>query len=172
MAGLALELLLQQPEQDRPSFAVHPGISAFQLAAARAGAPLMHDFCCVSLSDRLTPWAVIEKRLEAAAAGDFVLALYNPRSRSRDWQLGHAKQILLKHRPPTTPVTLARQLGRAEESRELTSLERLEPESVDMLTLVEVVEHLDPPALAELGAAPERDAARRLRAGRRPRSDR
>ena len=136
MAGLALELLLQQPAQDRPSFAVHPGISAFQLAAARAGAPLMHDFCCVSLSDRLTPWAVIEKRLDAAAAGDFVLALYNPRSQGRDWQLGHAKEILLKHRPPTTPVTLARQLGRAEESRELTSLERLEPESVDMLTLV------------------------------------
>ena len=79
---------------------------------------------------------MIEKRLEAAAAGDFVLALYNPRSKGRDWQLGHAKEILLKHRPPTTPVTLARQLGRAEESRELTSLERLEPESVDMLTLV------------------------------------
>ena len=73
MAGLALELLLQQPEQERPSFAVHPGISAFQLAAARAGAPLMHDFCCVSLSDRLTPWSVIEKRLEAAAAGDLSL---------------------------------------------------------------------------------------------------
>ena len=136
MAGLALELLLQQPEQDRPSFTVHPGISAFQLAAARAGAPLMHDFCCVSLSDRLTPWSVIEKRLEAAAAGDFVLALYNPRSKDRDWQLGQAKEILLKHRPATTPVMLARQLGRLEESRQLTCLERLEPESVDMLTLV------------------------------------
>ena len=136
MAGLALELLLQQPEQDRPSFSVHPGISAFQLAAARAGAPLMHDFCCVSLSDRLTPWTVIEKRLEGAAAGDFVLALYNPRSKGRDWQLGHAKEILLKHRPPTTPVMLARQLGRAEESRQLTCLERLKPEAVDMLTLV------------------------------------
>ena len=136
MAGLALDLLLQQPEQDRPSFSVHPGISAFQLAAARAGAPLMHDFCCVSLSDRLTPWTVIEKRLEAAAAGDFVLALYNPRSRGRDWQLDQAKEILLKHRPPTTPVMLARQLGRAEESRQLTCLEHLEPESVDMLTLV------------------------------------
>ena len=136
MAGLALELLLQQPEQDRPSFSVHPGISAFQLAAARAGAPLMHDFCCVSLSDRLTPWTVIEKRLEAAAAGDFVLALYNPRSKGRDWQLGQAKEILLKHRPETTPVMLARQLGRAEETRQIISLERLDPESVDMLTLV------------------------------------
>ena len=96
----------------------------------------MHDFCSVSLSDRLTPWAVIKQRLEAAAAGDFVVALYNPRSRGRDWQLGEAKNILLKHRPPTTPVMLARQLGRAEESRQLTCLERLEPELVDMLTLV------------------------------------
>ena len=136
MAGLALELLLQQPEPDRPSFTVHPGISAFQLAAARAGAPLMHDFCCISLSDRLTPWTVIEKRLEAAAAGDFVVALYNPRSKGRDWQLGQAKEILLKQRPKMTPVMLARQLGRPEESRQLTCLERLEPESVDMLTLV------------------------------------
>ena len=96
----------------------------------------MHDFCCISLSDRLTPWTVIEKRLEAAAAGDFVVALYNPRSKGRDWQLGQAKEILLKQRPKTTPVMLARQLGRPEESRQLTCLERLEPESVDMLTLV------------------------------------
>ncbi len=136
MAGLALELLLQKPEQDRPSFTVHPGISALQLAAARAGAPLMHDFCSVSLSDRLTPWPVIEKRLEAAAAGDFVVALYNPRSKGRDWQLGHARDILLKQRPPTTPVMLARQLGRTEESLHLTCLENLKPEMVDMLTLV------------------------------------
>ena len=96
----------------------------------------MHDFCSVSLSDRLTPWNVIEKRLEAAASGDFVVALYNPRSKGRDWQLGKAREILLRHRPPTTPVMLARQLGREEESRQLTCLERLEPESVDMLTLV------------------------------------
>ncbi len=136
MAGLALELLLQQPEHDRPSFSVHPGISAFQLAAARAGAPLMHDFCCISLSDRLTPWSLIEKRLEAAASGDFVVALYNPRSKNRDWQLGQAKEILLKHRPASTPVMLARQLGRTEESSQLTCLARLKPETVDMLTLV------------------------------------
>ena len=96
----------------------------------------MHDFCCVSLSDRLTPWTMIEKRLEAAASGDFVVALYNPRSKDRDWQLGQAKEILLKHRPATTPVMLARQLGRAEESSQLTCLERLKPEAVDMFTLV------------------------------------
>ena len=103
MAGLALELLLQQPEPSRPDFVVHPGISALQLAAARAGAPLMHDFCTVSLSDRLTPWPVIEKRLEAAAAGDFVIALYNPRSKGRDWQLGRAQEILQNHADQTTP---------------------------------------------------------------------
>ena len=136
MAGLALELWLQQPADARPSFEVHPGISALQLAAARAGAPLMHDFCTISLSDRLTPWPVIEQRLQAAAAGDFVVALYNPRSRDRNWQLERARTLLREQRAGTTPVVLARQLGRAEEVVELTSLEALEIESVDMLTLV------------------------------------
>ena len=93
MAGLALELWLDLPEDERPRFDVHPGISALQLAAAKAGAPLMHDFCTVSLSDRLTPWEVIERRLEGAAKGDFVVALYNPRSKGRDWQLQRAKDI-------------------------------------------------------------------------------
>ena len=136
MAGLALDLWLQQAEADRPAFQVHPGISALQLAAARAGAPLMHDFCTVSLSDRLTPWPVIEQRLQAAAAGDFVVALYNPRSRGRDWQLGRARELLLEHRSLQTPVLLARQLGRSEENLQLTTLEALNPEDVDMLTVV------------------------------------
>ena len=136
MAGLALELWLQQPEQDRPSFDVHPGISALQLAAARAGAPLMHDFCTVSLSDRLTPWPVIEQRLRAAASGDFVVALYNPRSKGRDWQLAKARDLLLEHRRGETPVLLARQLGRSDETHQLTDLSSLEPEQVDMLTVV------------------------------------
>ena len=136
MAGLALELWLSLPEQERPRFAVHPGISALQLAAARAGAPLMHDFCTISLSDRLTPWAVIEKRLEAAAAGDFVVALYNPRSQGRDWQLEKARQILLSGRPASTPVVLARQLGRREEAVELQELGSLPVEAVDMLTVL------------------------------------
>ena len=136
MAGLALELWLAQPANQRPGFAVHPGISAVQLAAARIGAPLMHDFCTISLSDRLTPWPVIEQRLEAAAAGDFVVALYNPRSRGRDWQLQRACQILLTHRPATTPVLLARQLGRPEEELQLHMLAALPIGQVDMLTLV------------------------------------
>jgi bifunctional non-homologous end joining protein LigD len=101
MAGLALELWLSQRPGQRPSFEVHPGISALQLAAAKAGAPLMHDFCTISLSDRLTPWDVIEKRLQAAAAGDFVVALYNPRSKGRGWQLARAQELLLAGRPAT-----------------------------------------------------------------------
>ena len=136
MAGLALELWLQQPEDCRPLFQVHPGISALQLAAARAGAPLMHDFCTVSLSDRLTPWEVIEQRLRAAAAGDFVVAFYNPRSKGRDWQLARAVELLRAERSGTTPVVLARQLGRAEETIQHTTLEALNPADVDMLTVV------------------------------------
>jgi cobalt-precorrin 5A hydrolase/precorrin-3B C17-methyltransferase len=136
MAGLALEQWLARDAFDRPGFLVHPGISALQLAAARAGAPLMHDFCTISLSDRLTPWAVIERRLRAAAAGDFVVALYNPRSLGRDWQLERARTLLLEGRPAATPVALARQLGRPGESVRLYNLEDLPVEEVDMLTLV------------------------------------
>ncbi len=136
MAGLALELWLQLPALDRPAFTVHPGLSALQLAAARAGAPLMHDFCTISLSDRLTPWEVIERRLRGAASGDFVVALYNPRSLGRPWQLGRAIELLGEGRPATTPVLLARQLGRSEEKLSLHTLGSLPEDQVDMLTLV------------------------------------
>lgn len=136
MAGLALELWLEHAPQTRPAFSVHPGLSALQVAAARAGAPLMHDFCTISLSDRLTPWPTIEKRLRAAASGDFVVALYNPRSLGRDWQLGRARELLLEGRSADTPVVLARQLGRAEESVQLHTLGELPLEQVDMLSLV------------------------------------
>ena len=136
MAGLALELWLDLPEDERPRFAVHPGISALQLAAAKAGAPLMHDFCTVSLSDRLTPWEVIERRLEGAAKGDFVVALYNPRSKGRDWQLQRAKDILLTQRPDSTPVVMARQLGRQEEHVSFCRLDSLPVDTVDMLTVL------------------------------------
>jgi cobalt-precorrin 5A hydrolase/precorrin-3B C17-methyltransferase len=137
MAGLALELWLARPVIDRPTLTVHPGISALQLAAARVGAPLMHDFCTVSLSDRLTPWTVIEQRLRAAVAGDFVVAFYNPRSAGRDWQLERARTLLLEGgRPASTPVAVARQLGRPGESVTLHTLADLPVEAVDMLTLV------------------------------------
>ena len=136
MAGLALDLWLRLEPPERPGFSVHPGLSALQLAAARVGAPLMHDFCTISLSDRLTPWEVIERRLRAAAEGDFVVALYNPRSQGRDWQLGRAQELLLAGRPADTPVVLARQLGRQGERVSLHELGTLPIEAVDMLTLV------------------------------------
>ncbi|MFM7641739.1 MAG: precorrin-3B C(17)-methyltransferase [Cyanobium sp.] len=136
MAGLALELWWSLPELDRPPFEVHPGVSALQMAAARVGAPLMHDFCTISLSDRLTPWPLIERRLSAAAQADFVVALYNPRSQDRHWQLERARELLLAHRPPTTPVLLARQLSRPGESCSTYTLATLPCEAVDMVTLV------------------------------------
>jgi cobalt-precorrin 5A hydrolase/precorrin-3B C17-methyltransferase len=96
----------------------------------------MHDFCTISLSDRLTPWPVIERRLRAAASGDFVVALYNPRSLGRDWQLERARQLLMQGRSPSTPVVLARQLGREGEQVSLHTLSELPVHQVDMLTLV------------------------------------
>jgi cobalt-precorrin 5A hydrolase/precorrin-3B C17-methyltransferase len=113
-----------------------PGISALQAASARIGAPLGHDFCTISLSDLLTPWETIERRIYAAAEGDFVIAFYNPVSRRRNTQLLQAKEILLKHRPTKTPVVLARNLGRKEEQLRVVTLEKMDPTQVDMLTVV------------------------------------
>jgi cobalt-precorrin 5A hydrolase/precorrin-3B C17-methyltransferase len=111
-------------------------VSALQAAAARLGAPLGHDFCAISLSDLLTPWDTIERRLAAAAAADFVIALYNPRSERRDWQLGRALAIVGAHRAPDTPVGVARNLGRAGEHVTVTTLGALDAAAVDMLSLV------------------------------------
>ncbi|MCX7789275.1 MAG: precorrin-4 C(11)-methyltransferase, partial [Chloroflexaceae bacterium] len=105
-----------------PSVEVLPGISAFQALAARLGAPISHDFSVISLSDLLTPWEVIERRVAAAAAADYVVAFYNPRSRERHWHLGAALAILRAHRPPETPVALGRNVMRADEHVTLTTL--------------------------------------------------
>ncbi len=139
MASLVFECLEAGGLDDgakRIAIDVVPGISAMQAAAARAGAPLGHDFCAISLSDLLTPWEVIEKRLRAAAEGDFVVAFYNPVSRRRRTQLAAAKDILLQHRPAETPVVLARNLGRDGETVKTTGLGDLDVDHVDMLTLV------------------------------------
>ncbi|MEP4190861.1 MAG: precorrin-3B C(17)-methyltransferase, partial [Sneathiella sp.] len=128
----------KRPDWDRLDIQVTPGISALQAAAARAGAPLGHDFCTISLSDLLTPWEAIEKRIRAAAEGDFVVSFYNPVSLKRRTQLHTARAILLEHRPEATPVVIARNLGREEESVQITSLVELDPEQIDMLTLVMV----------------------------------
>ena len=116
--------------------AVEPGISALQAAAARAGAPLGHDFCAISLSDLLTPWPVIERRLRAAAEADFVVALYNPASRRRRGRLDEARAILAAHRPRECPVVVARNLGRDGEQVSLTTLASLDADAVDMLTVI------------------------------------
>jgi cobalt-precorrin 5A hydrolase/precorrin-3B C17-methyltransferase len=138
LASLVFELIdrADRPEWRRIAVGVVPGLSALQAAAARVGAPLGHDFCAISLSDLLTPWDLIERRLRAAAAADFVVALYNPRSQRRTFQLAHARAILLAHRPPETPVALARNLGRAGEGVTVTTLAALAPDDVDMLTIV------------------------------------
>jgi cobalt-precorrin 5A hydrolase/precorrin-3B C17-methyltransferase len=120
----------------RVAVSVCPGLSALQAAAARVGAPLGHDFCTISLSDLLTPWPEIERRLHAAADGDFVVALYNPASARRRDQLGRALAILRAQRPPETPVIVARNLGRTDERVTIADLATMDAASVDMLTLL------------------------------------
>jgi cobalt-precorrin 5A hydrolase/precorrin-3B C17-methyltransferase len=138
MATLVFELIERggRPDWARLDITGLPGISAMQVAAARIGAPLGHDFCAISLSDLLTPWPAIERRLRAAAEGDFVVALYNPVSQRRKHQLAAARDILLKSRPAETPVVLGRNLGRPGEELRTATLAQLEPAEVDMLTVV------------------------------------
>lgn len=127
-----------RPDWNRIEVNVVPGVSALQAAAARAGAPLGHDFCTISLSDLLTPWEVIERRVAAAADGDFVVAFYNPVSRRRRDQLTRARDILLGRRGPDTPVILAHNLGRDGEKIDVIRLGELTSDHADMLTLVMV----------------------------------
>ena len=141
MATLVYELLADGGLSDgaqRISIQVSPGISALQGAAARAGAPLGHDFCTISLSDLLTPWPSIQMRVKAAAEGDFVVAFYNPVSRKRRTQLAYARDVLLEHRPHETPVILATNLGREGEAVRVVPLGELNIDDVDMLTVVVV----------------------------------
>ena len=131
MAAPALELA-----SDDVEVIVVPGITAAQAAASLLGSPLGHDHCAISLSNLLTPWEVIENRVRAAALGDFVISLYNPRSKGRDWQLGRVQKILLEYRPPDTPVGIVRDAYRSTQSILVTDLASLRPEDVDMLTVV------------------------------------
>ncbi len=139
MAGPVYQVLTDRDwNGEQPPLEVVPGISALQSAAALLGSPLMQDFCAISLSNLLTPWEAIRRRLEAAAAGDFVVVLYNPRSMRRDWQLPEARRILLEHRNPSTPVGLVKDAYRPGQRVMLTDLEQLENLSaqVDMFTTV------------------------------------
>jgi precorrin-3B C17-methyltransferase len=113
-----------------------PGITAMLAVAARVGAPLGHDFCALSLSDNLKPWPVIERRLDAAAQAGFVIALYNPISRARPWQLTAAFERLRRYLPATTPTVFGRAVGRADEKIAVTTLQAADPAGADMATLV------------------------------------
>nr|WP_075438954.1 precorrin-3B C(17)-methyltransferase [Prochlorococcus marinus] len=136
MAGLLLELLQKIKKEYRPYFEVHPGISSVQLAAALSGAPLMNDFCSISLSDKLTPWSLIEKRIEGALLGDFVIALFNPQSIERNWQLKSVIDQCLKSRQGNTPVLIARQVGRENQSKKFFTLNTIPFKEIDMLSII------------------------------------
>ena len=138
-----------------PSITVLPGISAFQKAASLLGCPMGHDFCILSLSDLMTPWATIERRIRAAAIGDFVTAIYNPKSNGRYWQLYRLVEIFLQEgRSPETPVGYVRQAGRDDQEVKLTTLGQFDPEDVDMFTVVIIgnsQSYISPPSASAQG---------------------
>ena len=138
MAAAVFEAIetIDKPEWQTIDLQICPGISAMQAAAARIGAPLGHDFCAISLSDILKPWSVIEQRLTAAAQADFVMAFYNPISTQRRWQLDRTKELLLQFRSETTPVVLARNVGRSGELIRVTTLGEFNANDADMRTMI------------------------------------
>ena len=134
MAPLICEM--KSRRQSPVEVEVLPGISAFQKAASLLGAPIGHDFCVISLSDLMTPWSVIERRIRAAAEADFVTAVYNPKSEGRYWQLYRLKELFLQARSGPTPIGYVRQAGRKEQQVSVTTLDAFDPEQVDMFTIV------------------------------------
>lgn len=137
MAAALFEALEHGPADWRDlTIAIEPGITAMLAAAARLGAPLGGDFCALSLSDNLKPWAVVTARLEAVLRADFVIALYNPISTARPWQLGAALDLAAEHRRPETPVAFARAIGRPDEAIRVMPLGQARNASADMATLV------------------------------------
>jgi precorrin-3B C17-methyltransferase len=134
MAGLVFELA--QESGSSTEINIIPGIAALNSCAAVLGAPLMHDFAAISLSDLMTPWAMIEKRLQAAAEADFVTVIYNPKSKKRTSQIVRAREIMLEHRDPQTPVGIVSAATRANESVRLTTLEKMLDEEIGMQTTV------------------------------------
>jgi precorrin-3B C17-methyltransferase len=135
-AAVCEELAAGPPAWRSLDVAIVPGVTAMLAVAARVGAPLGHDFCALSLSDNLKPWELIERRLDAAAGAGFVIALYNPISRARPWQLGRAFERLRGLLPPSTPVVFGRAVGRADEQVSVTTLAAADPNAADMATLL------------------------------------
>lgn len=137
MAGLVLELILQREEQERPEFGgIIAGVSAVNAAASVLGAPLMHDFSVISLSNLLTPWDLIRKRVEMAAQGDFVTALYNPKSKKRVQNIEEVCEIMLRHRDPKTPVGIVTAASRDKETKVISTLEDFTREDINMFSMV------------------------------------
>jgi precorrin-3B C17-methyltransferase len=145
MAGLVLEMCAARGLKVGPAagsaevdlwLEIIPGVPALAAGAALLGAPLMHDFVAISLSDLLTPWEMIIKRLELAAQGDFVIVLYNPKSKKRDWQLGAVRDLLLRHRDPKTPVGIVSRAMRQGQETIVTNLREMLSQPVDMQTIV------------------------------------
>ena len=137
MASAVMEALEAKPGHwTGLDVTVIPGISAMQTAAAKIGAPIGHDFCTISLSDIRKPWKIVAKRLQAAAEADFVIALYNPASKTRREQIHQTKQVLLDIHAPEVPVILGRNLGRSGESIEVTTLGTFDPDTIDMRTVL------------------------------------
>jgi precorrin-3B C17-methyltransferase len=130
-----------------------PGVTAMLAVAARVGAPLGHDFCALSLSDNLKPWELIERRLDAVASAGFVIALYNPVSRARPWQLGTALERLRRHLPDTTPVVFGRAVGRGDEHVAVTTLGDAASANADMATLI-IVGSRETRTIVRPGGAP------------------
>ncbi|TYZ28039.1 precorrin-3B C(17)-methyltransferase [Selenomonas caprae] len=137
MAGLVLELILQREESQRPAFGgIIAGVSAVNAAASVLGAPLMHDFAVISLSNLLTPWELIRKRIEMAAQGDFVTALYNPKSKKRVQNIEEVREIMLKHRDPQTPVGIVTAASRDKEAKVISTLADFTKEDINMFSMV------------------------------------
>jgi precorrin-3B C17-methyltransferase / cobalt-factor III methyltransferase len=137
MAAAVCEAIECGPDAWRAlDVAIVPGVTAMLAVAARIGAPLGHDFCALSLSDNRKPWELIERRLDAAASAGFVIALYNPISQARPWQLGAAFERVRRHLPPSTPVVFGRAVGRSDEGVTVTTLATADPAAADMATLV------------------------------------
>ena len=136
MAGLVLEFILNLPEENRPQFEIVAGVSAVNAAAAILGAPLMHDFAIISLSDLMTPWELIKKRVRSAAESDFVIALYNPKSKRRTTQLEEVQKILLQFREKNTPVGIVTNAGRPGQKKIISTLENFLQEEINMFSLV------------------------------------
>ncbi len=154
MAAAVCEEIEAGPENWRAlDLTIVPGITAMLAVAARIGAPLGHDFCALSLSDNLKPWALVERRLDAAASAGFVIALYNPVSRARPWQFANAIERLRRHLPASTPVVFGRAVGRADERVSVVTLAAADATAADMATLV-IVGSRETRGLARAGRLP------------------